>query len=62
MLPSIFGENLFDDFFGDSFERNFFGGRNPLYGKNAKNMLKTDVKESENGYSLAIDLPGFKKD
>lgn len=62
MLPSIFGENLFDDFFGDSFERNFFGGRNPLYGKNAKNMLKTDVKESENGYSLAVDLPGFKKD
>ena len=51
MLPSIFGENLFDDFFGDSFERNFFGGRNPLYGKNAKNMLKTDVKESENGFS-----------
>ena len=62
MLPSIFGENLFDDFFGDSFERSFFGDRNPLYGKNAKNMLKTDVKESENGYSLAIDLPGFKKD
>lgn len=45
MLPSIFGENLFDDFFGDSFERSFFGDRNPLYGKNAKNMLKTDVKE-----------------
>lgn len=62
MLPSIFGENLFDDFFGDSFERSFFGAHNPLYGKNAKNMLKTDVKESENGYSLAVDLPGFRKD
>ena len=62
MLPSIFGENLFDDFFGDSFEKNFFGTRNPLYGKNAKNLLKTDVKETENSYDLAIDLPGFKKE
>ena len=62
MLPSIFGENLFDDFFGDSFEKNFFGSRNPLYGKNAKNLLKTDVKETENSYDLAIDLPGFKKE
>ena len=62
MLPSIFGENLFDDFFGDSFEKNFFATRNPLYGKNAKNLLKTDVKETENSYDLAIDLPGFKKE
>lgn len=62
MLPSIFGENLFDDFFGDSFEKSFFGAHNPLYGKNAKNMLKTDVKETESGYSLAVDLPGFKKE
>ena len=62
MLPSIFGENLFDDFFGDSFEKNFFGTRNPLYGKNAKNLLKTDVKETENSYDLAIELPGFKKE
>ena len=62
MLPSIFGENLFDDFFGDSFEKNFFGTRNPLYGKNAKNLLKTDVKETDNSYDLAIDLPGFKKE
>ena len=62
MLPSIFGENLFDDFFEDSFERNFFGSRNPLYGKHAKNLLKTDVKESKDCYKLAIDLPGFKKE
>lgn len=62
MLPAIFGENLFDDFMDDAFERNFFGGRNPLYGKNSKNMMKTDVKETDNGYELDIDLPGFKKD
>ena len=61
MMPSIFGENLFDDFM-DSFEEEFFGRKNPLYGKHAKNMMKTDVKEKDNGYEVAIDLPGFKKD
>ncbi len=62
MLPTIFGENLFDDFMDDAFERNFFSGRNPLYGKHSKNLMKTDVKETETGYELDIDLPGFKKD
>lgn len=62
MLPAIFGENLFDDFMDDAFERNFFGNRNPLYGKHSKNIMKTDVKETDNGYELDIDLPGFKKD
>lgn len=62
MLPTIFGENLFDDFMDDAFERNFFGGRNPLYGKHSKNLMKTDVKETETGYEVDIDLPGFKKD
>ena len=46
----------------DNFERNFFGSRNPLYGKHSKNLMKTDVKETDNGYELDIDLPGFKKD
>ena len=36
--------------------------RNPLYGKHAKNMMKTDVRETEDTYELDIDLPGFKKD
>mgnify|MGYP003256602378 FL=1 len=62
MMPSIFGENLFDDWMDFPFEKDFFGGKNPLYGKNAKNMMKTDVRETENGYELDIDLPGFKKD
>ena len=62
MLPKLFGENMFDDFFDKSFDRNFFGGHDPLYGKNAKNLLKTDIREKEDGYELAIDLPGFKKD
>ena len=63
MLPSIFGENLFDDFFDDDF-MSFpaWSGRNPLYGKNAKNLMKTDVRETENTYEVDVDLPGFKKD
>lgn len=63
MLPSIFGENLFDDFFDDDFMRfPVWGGRNPLYGKHAKNLMKTDVRETDSSYELDVDLPGFKKD
>ena len=62
MMPSIFGENLFDDFMDFPFERDFWGRRNPLYGKNEKNLMKTDVRETDSSYELDIDLPGFKKD
>lgn len=62
MMPSIFGENLFDDFFDDTFEKGFFNGHDPLYGKYAKNLMKTDVKEGKDCYQVAIDLPGFQKD
>ena len=63
MLPSIFGENLFDDFFNDSFGMfPAWNERSPLYGKRAKNLMKTDVRETEDTYELDIDLPGFKKD
>ena len=63
MMPSIFGENLFDDFFDDDFSMfPALTGRTPLYGKHAKNLLKTDVRETGNTYELDIDLPGFKKD
>ena len=66
MMPSIFGENLFDEWmdfpFDDDFDKYFFGKKNPLYGKHAKNMMKTDVKETDGTYEVDIDLPGFKKD
>ena len=63
MMPSILGENQFDDFFDDDFSMfPALTGRNPLYGKHAKNLMKTDVRETENTYELDIDLPGFKKD
>ena len=61
MLPSIFGENLFDEFFNDPFAL-MTSGRDPLYGKHAKNLMKTDVRELDGGYEIDIDLPGFKKD
>ena len=62
MLPSIFGENLFDDFFSDPFGMMVPQGRDPLYGKHAKNLMKTDVREMEGTYELDVDLPGFTKD
>lgn len=63
MLPSIFGEDLFDDMFDDMYGmRPFFGNRNPLYGKNAKNLMKSDIRETDDAYELDIDLPGFKKE
>ena len=62
MLPSIFGENLLDEFFDEPWEKSLFGTRNPLYGKHAKNLMKTDVKETDSAYVVDIDLPGFKKD
>ena len=58
MVPSIFSENIFDNFFGDD----FFGEHSPLYGKHGKNLMKTDIHEKDGGYELAIDLPGFKND
>ncbi len=62
-MPSIFGENLFDEFFGRDFDLfPALTARDPLYGKHAKNLMKTDVRETENTYELDIDLPGFKKD
>ena len=60
MLPRIYGENLFDDIFDNS----FFTGHDPLFGKSGRNLMKTDVRETDDAksYRLSIDLPGFKKD
>ena len=63
MLPSIYRDNLFDDMFDfDDFDKEFNRMMRPLYGKHAQNMMKTDVRETDNSYELDIDLPGFKKD
>ena len=51
-----------DDCIDFPFERDFWGRKNPLYVENAKNLMKTDIREHDEGYELDIDLPGFKKD
>ena len=56
LLPSIFGDNLFDDFMDDMFSVD----RMPV--KTMPSIMKTDIKETEDQYVLAIDLPGFKKE
>ncbi len=64
LMPSIFGEDLFDDWFDFPFYEDRMGDKveKKLYGRHAKNLMKTDVKEKDNGYEVVIDLPGFKKD
>ncbi len=69
--PMIFGESLMDDWF-DDFDREFkdldkelnrgFGRKNPLFGRRAKNLMKTDVREHDNSFEVDIELPGFKKE
>ena len=64
LMPSIFGEDLFDDlfdlpFYDDRAERKL---EKKLYGRRAGNLMKTDIKEQDNGYEMIVDIPGFKKD
>ena len=56
LMPSIFGENLFDDWMRFPTERQSNAGY-----RNAE-LMKTDIKETDAGYELEIDLPGFTKD
>ena len=60
MIPSIYGESMFDDLFDSS----FFGDRSPLFGKHARNLMKTDIRETDDAksYRFAVELPGFQKD
>lgn len=64
LMPSIFGEDLFDDFMRDFpfSDRDMRKVERKLYGHHGKNMMKTDIKELDNGYELEMDLPGFAKD
>ncbi len=62
MLPSIFGESLFDDWMGFPFRGFTDDVDRKLYGKHAARLMRTDLKEHDDGYELAIDLPGFKKE
>ena len=62
MLPSIFGESLFDDWMGFPFRGFDSDIDHKLYGKHAARVMKTDLKEHDEGYELSVDLPGFKKE
>ncbi len=61
LMPSIFGESVFDDLMDFSFPE-FPDIDKKLYGKHARNVMKTDIRETDGGYELVVDLPGFKKD
>ena len=64
LMPSIFNDNLFDNFFDFPFydDRAERQAEKKLYGHHAANLMKTDIKEKKDGYDLEMDLPGFKKD
>ena len=66
LMPSILRENLFDDFFNDFpfyyDDKAMKDTEKKLYGKRASHVMKTDIKEMDNGYQLVVDLPGFTKD
>lgn len=59
LMPSIFGESLFDEFF-DDFARP--ARKVAGYNRQTPAVMRTDVKESDTGYELNIDLPGYKKE
>lgn len=64
LVPSIFSDNFFDDFFEFPFidDRAGRNAERKLYGHHAANLMKTDIKEYEDRYEVEIDLPGFKKE
>ena len=60
LMPTIFGENLLDNFFDDDFMNPVFRSRRATTPASA--VMKTDIKEKADGFELAIDLPGYKKE
>ena len=58
MMPSIFNSNLFDDWMDFTFPE----VDKKLYGKQAANIMQTDIKETEHNYEVSMNLPGFQKD
>ena len=60
LMPSIFNDNVFDDFFDFPFYDD--RAEKKLYGHHAANLMKTDIQEHDDGYTLETDLPGFKKE
>ncbi len=66
LLPSIFGEDLWDDldnFFDFSSNRNQTSSSTlPTRAvADPTGLMRTDIRETETGYVLDVDLPGFDK-
>lgn len=53
--------SLFNDLMSDPFD-NFFGTMAAPSVKSAPNLMRTDIKQTDTGYNLTIDLPGFNKE
>lgn len=62
LMPRIFGDSLFDDFFFGEWPREIRNIDRRLYGRNAEREMKTDVHENDDNYEVYVDLPGFKKE
>lgn len=62
MLPTVWSNHLMDDLFDRTFGMMPWPDERELYGKNVRNIMKTDVHELENTYEMNVDLPGFKKE
>ena len=65
LMPSIFGEDLFDDFMRDFpfyNDKDMKKMEKKLYGRRGRNLMKTDIREKADCYELEMDLPGFAKD
>ncbi len=66
LMPSIFGEDLFDDFFNDFpfyyDDKDMRKAEKKLYGRRAGRLMRTDIRETDDSYELMMDLPGFKKE
>ena len=67
MVPYMFNDDLMDDLFNDNWERDFARAMHSMqprhmFGKRSANVMKTDVRETKDGYDVFVDLPGFKKE
>lgn len=63
MFPALMNDTMFSDLFDDP----FFAGWREAASSAAdrmpvQSMMSTDVKETDTGYDVDIDMPGFKKD
>lgn len=63
LMPSIFRDDIFDDWMNDFFDdRDMKRMEKKLYGRRGRNLMKTDIRETDSAYELEMDLPGFKKE